>query len=231
MIRQQENATFPCCFFSHVVFPPGIGLPGGKLMAMSWIWVGMLTISLLCGVLNGAGDLGRAAMEGAGKAVSLCVSLTGSLCLWSGFAAVLERSGLQARLARVLTPVLGRLYPTARRDKAAMGALCGNVTANFLGLGSAATPLGIEAVRRMQALSGSDAASDEMCRLVVMNTASIQLLPTTVAALRASLGAAAPFDILPAVWLTSFFSVSAGLLAAALLRRLGGLRTGRPVRI
>lgn len=188
-------------------------------MAMSWIWVGMLALSLLCGLRGGSGDLGRAAMEGAGKAVTLCVSLTGSLCLWSGFSAVLERSGLQSALARVLGPVLGRLYPTARRDETTMGALSGNVTANLLGLGSAATPLGIEAVRRMQRLAGSDTASDEMCRLVVMNTASIQLLPTTVAALRGSLGAVSPFDILPAVWLTSLLSVSAGLCAAALFRR------------
>ena len=189
---------------------------------MSYLWVCMLALSLFCGLLHGSTDLGRAAMDGAGKAVTLCVSLTGSLCLWSGFAAVLERSGLQAGLSRLLAPVLGRLYPTARRDEATMGALSGNVTANLLGLGSAATPLGIEAVRRMQAQSGSDAASDEMCRLVVMNTASIQLLPTTVAALRGSLGAASPFDILPAVWVTSLLSVSAGLLAAALFRRVSG---------
>ena len=189
-------------------------------MAMSVIWVCMLALSLFCGLLFGAEDLGQAAMEGAGKAVSLCVSLAGSLCLWSGFAAVLERSGLQAGLARLLSPLLGRLYPSARRDPAALGALSGNVTANLLGLGSAATPLGIAAVRRMQALSGSEAATDEMCRLVVMNTASIQLLPSTVAALRGSLGSAAPFDILPAVWLSSLLSVSAGLFAAALLRRV-----------
>lgn len=188
-------------------------------MAMAYIWVGMLALSLFCGLLYGSADLGRAAMEGAGKAVTLCVSLTGSLCLWSGFAALLERSGLQAGLARLLSPLLGRLYPTARRDEAAMGALSGNVTANLLGLGSAATPLGIEAVRRMQSRAGGDAATDEACRLVVMNTASIQLLPTTVAALRGSLGAVAPFDVLPAVWVTSLLSVSAGLLAAGLFRR------------
>ena len=189
-------------------------------MAMSWIWVGMLALSLICGLHNGVSDLGRAAMEGAGKAVTLCVSLTGSLCLWSGFASVLERSGLQRGLARILSPVLGWLYPTARRDSLTMGALSGHVTANLLGLGSAATPLGVEAVRRMQRHSGSGTASDEMCRLVVMNTASIQLLPTTVAALRGSLGAASPFDILPAVWVTSALSVTAGLIAAALFRRL-----------
>ena len=187
---------------------------------MSYIWVGFLTLSLLCGLLHGSADLGVAAMEGAGKAVTLCVSLTGSLCLWSGFSAVLERSGLQAGLARLLAPALGRLYPTARRDPVTMGALSGNVTANLLGLGSAATPLGVEAVRRMQRLAGTDTATDEMCRLVVMNTASIQLLPTTVAALRGSLGAVSPFDVLPAVWVTSILSVTAGLIAASCFRKV-----------
>ncbi|MBQ3216703.1 MAG: spore maturation protein A, partial [Oscillospiraceae bacterium] len=84
---------------------------------------------------------------------------------------------------------------------------------------NAATPMGIETVKRMKTLSGSESATDEMCRLIVMNTASIQLLPTTVASVRASLGAASPFDILPAVWLTSVCSVSAGIIAAKLMGR------------
>lgn len=189
-------------------------------MTMSWLWVAMLALALFCGLLNGTEDLGRAALSGAGRAVELAVGLTGSLCLWSGFGVLLERSGLRAGLARLLAPLLGRLFPTARRDPETLGSLSANVTANLLGLGSAATPPGIAAVRRMRALSRSDGATDEMCRLVVLNTASIQLLPTTVAALRGSLGAAAPFDILPAVWVTSLLSVAAGLGAAALLQRL-----------
>ena len=188
-------------------------------MVMSYVWVVLLALSLFCGLLNEAPDLGRAAMAGAARAVELGLGLTGSLVLWSGFGTLLERSGLQRGLARLLSPLLGRLFPTARRDPATMGALCGNVTANLLGLGNAATPLGIRAVCRMRAVSRTDAATDEMCRLIVMNTASIQLLPTTVAALRGQLGAEAPFDILPAVWLTSALSVTAGLTAAAVLRR------------
>lgn len=188
-------------------------------MTMSCLWVGMLALALFCGVLNGTGDLGGAALEGAGRAAELALGLTGSLCLWSGFGVLLDRSGLRAGLGRLLAPVLGRLFPTARRDPQTLGALSANLTANLMGLGSAATPPGIAAVRRMKALARSDGATDEMCRLVVLNTASVQLLPTTVAALRASLGAAAPFDILPAVWLSSALSVTAGLAAAALLQR------------
>ena len=188
---------------------------------MSLVWVAMLALSLVFGLLTGRGAaLGGAAMEGARKAITLGISLAGSLCLWSGFAALLKKSGLQRVLTRLLSPLLGRLYPTARRDAETMDALCGNVTANLLGLGSAATPLGVAAVRRMKLLSGGDEASDEMCLLIVMNTASIQLLPTTVASVRAGLGAAAPFDILPAVWLSSLLSVSTGILAAKGLGRL-----------
>lgn len=184
-------------------------------MAMAWIWCGMLLLAVLVGMWNGhMSDVAAAVMEGARQGAELGLTLAGPLCLWSGLAAVMEKSGLSAALTRLLRPLLGRLFPRTSRDRRAMGSLCGNFTANLLGLGNAATPMGIEAVRRMRELTGTDRASDEMCRLVVLNTASIQLLPTTVAALRAGLGAAQPFSILPAVWVTSVLSVTAGLLAA-----------------
>lgn len=215
------NGGVPAPFGTHLPASARISFPERKVlqMVMSYVWSFLLALCLFCALLTGAPDLGQAAMAGAARAVALGLGLTGSLVLWSGFGTLLERSGLQRGLARLLSPLLGRLFPTARRDPETMGALCGNVTANLLGLGSAATPLGIRAVRRMQALAQTETATDEMCRLIVMNTASIQLLPTTVAALRGQLGAAAPFDILPAVWLTSALSVTAGLTAAAALRR------------
>lgn len=187
---------------------------------MSYIWVALLGLALGCGLLRGGEDLGRAALDGAGRAVELALGLAGPLLLWSGFSELLERAGLRAGLGRLLGRPLARLFPAAGRDPETMGALCGCVTANVLGLGNAATPLGIEAVRRMRAASGGEAASDELCRFVVLNTASVQLLPATVAVLRGSLGAAAPFDILPAVWVSSVLSVAAGLAASSLLRRV-----------
>lgn len=188
-------------------------------MAMSLIWTGMLLTAVVCGIVNGQGAaLASAAMEGAQNAVRIALSIAGPICLWSGFGVLLQKSGVGRLLEWLLHPVLCRLFPSACKDKEAAGAISANVTANMLGLGNAATPMGIAAVRRMKALSGQQSASDEMCRLIVLNTASLQLLPTGVAALRASAGAAAPFDILPAVWLTSVCSVSAGLLAAYLLR-------------
>lgn len=114
---------------------------------------------------------------------------------------------------------LGAAVLTGQTGALTAAALEGAASAIRLALGNAATPMGIAAVRRMQQRSGSARATDEMCRLIVLNTASIQLLPTTVAAVRAANGAAAPFDILPAVWLTSVCSVTAGLLAAFLFGR------------
>ena len=189
-------------------------------MAMSYVWCLLLLASVIYSVFAGtAAATGAAALTGAQSGVTLGLSIAGSLCLWSGLSRVMEKSGLAARLAALLRPLFRRLFPVSSGDAAALQNLSGNFTANLLGLGNAATPLGIAAVRRMQTLSGSQDASDEMCRFIVLNTASIQLVPATVAAVRTSLGAANAFDILPAVWLTSLCSVSAGLLAAKLLSR------------
>ena len=189
-------------------------------MVMGMIWMVLVVTAVIAAALEGnLGALSPAVMEGASSAIKLALSLAGALCLWSALAKLMERAGALRGLARVMRPVFRRLFPQASRDKTAMGYLCANVSANLLGLGNAATPMGIAAVKRMQELAHTRTATDEMCRLIVMNTASIQLLPTTVAAVRASLGAAAPFDILPAVWVTSALSVTAGLLAARLFRR------------
>ncbi len=189
-------------------------------MVMTYIWSGMVLLSLLFGVINGAAtEVGTAAMEGAAAAAELCFSLLGALCLWSGVMEIMRDCGLADALARLFRPVLRRLFPKASDDRETLFALSANISANLLGLGNAATPMGVQAVQRM-ARNQNGIASDEMCRLVVLNTASIQLIPTTVAALRASCGAAAPFDILPAVWFSSSLALAAGLLACALFRRL-----------
>ena len=186
-------------------------------MAMSWLWAGMVALSVLCGTVNGRmAEVSAAALEGAGAAVELCLGMLGSVCLWMGVMELMERCGLAGGLARLLRPVLRRLLPKASADTETLAAVSANVSANLLGLGNAATPLGIRAARRMARSGG--VADDVLCRLVVLNTASIQLLPTTVAGIRAACGSAAPLDILPAVWLSSTLSVTAGLLAARALQ-------------
>lgn len=189
-------------------------------MTMAWIWTGMAVLSILCGLATGRGELvAAAAVEGAQAAVELCVSIAGMLCLWTGVMEVMRRSGLAEGLSRLLRPVLSLLFPQVSGDRGVMDSISANVSANLLGLGNAATPLGIEAVRRMERKSPGT-ASDAMCMLVVCNTASIQLIPTTVASVRAAAGSSSPFDILPAVWLASALSVGVGIAACKLLARI-----------
>lgn len=186
-------------------------------MAMTWVWSGMVIISLLFGVLTGTLDaVASAALEGAESAIELSLSMAGIICLWSGVMEIMHVCGLSQKLANLFHPILRRLLPEASRDPETLAAVSANVSANLLGLGNAATPLGIQAARRMARGCGG-VASNELCLLVVLNTASIQLLPATVASLRSASGCRTPFDILPSVWLASILSVAAGLVTAKLL--------------
>ena len=189
-------------------------------MLLNFIWFGLILLAFAADLLSGTPFVsGMAGLSGARAGLELALTLAGPVCLWSGVSQAMERAGLTERLCAALRPVLRRLFPVCAEDPDGFWSLCGNLSADLLGLGNAATPLGIRAAQRMQALSGDQKASDEMCLLVVMNTASLQLVPSTVAAVRAQLGAAHAFDILPAVWLASACSVGAGILAAKGLRR------------
>lgn len=188
-------------------------------MVMSWIWTLILIFSVVASFILGNGNaLAAAVPKGAQAGLELAFSLAGSICLWSGVGKLMEKAGLTAILSRIFSPLLGRIFPSFRRDPILAGHLSSNVCANFLGLGNAATPMGIQAAKRMA--NGQNIATDELCRLIVLNTASIQLIPANVAAIRSQLGSASPFDILPAVWVTSIFSAGMGLMAAWFLGRI-----------
>lgn len=188
-------------------------------MAISLFWTVSVLISLMYAVVTGRADaMGSAAMEGACAAVELCIAMGGVICLWSGVIELLERAGAAAVVRRLLRPILGRLFPLSARDGETFGALCANVSANLLGLGNAATPAGIRAAKGMHALG----AENELTRLVVLNAGSIQLLPTTVAAVRAAAGCSAPFDILPCVWISSLCAAAAGLAVSRVLEGRAG---------
>ena len=186
-------------------------------MVMSWIWTGFILISLIFSTFEKTGGtLAAAVLEGAQAGATLAMSMAGAICLWSGVGKLMEAAGITAILSRLLSPLLHRVFPSTKTDTALAGDLSANICANFLGLGNAATPMGISAARR---LKRGSTATDELCRLIVLNTASIQLIPANVAAVRASLGCATPFDILPAVWLSSLISASLGVTVAWLCGR------------
>lgn len=190
-------------------------------MVMSWIWTLMMAVSLIAALFLGRGsELATAITQGSQAGVTLALSMAGSICLWTGVGKLMEKAGLAAILSRCLSPLLRRIFPSYKTDTSFAGSLSANVCANFLGLGNAATPMGIQAAQRLAARSKDGVATDELCRLIVLNTASIQLIPANVAAVRASLGCITPFDILPAVWITSLCSAGLGVASAWALGRL-----------
>ncbi len=189
-------------------------------MIMSCIVTCLLLISVVVGLLTGQAEaVASATLSGGRDAVDLCLSLAGMLCLWSGVMEVMAQCGLAEKLAKFLSPLLGLLYPgVSARAKEGISA---NFSANLLGLGNAATPLGIQAAKELARESGTPGvASHSLCLLVVCNTASIQLIPTTVATLRAGAGSQNPMEILPCVWLTSLASVTVGVVACQIFAKL-----------
>ena len=189
-------------------------------MVMSWIWTGMVAIALVSALITGNGsDLSASVIKGAQSGITLALSMAGSICLWTGVGKLMEHAGMTGKLSRLLRPLLGRIFPSVKKDRQLENYLSANVCANFLGLGNAATPMGIQAAQRL-AQGRNGIASDELCKLIVLNTASIQLIPANVAAVRSSLGCASPFDILPAVWVTSLCSAGLGVTAAWFLGKV-----------
>lgn len=190
---------------------------------MNIIFAGIILFSFVFAALTGRmPQLSEAAMGQAGEAVTLVLSLTGMLCLWSGLMRIAQESGLTDLLSRALSPVTKRLFKGLRPNGEAISAITMNLIANFLGLGNAATPLGIRAMCEMvREQRANGVATNDMAMFVVVNTASIQLIPTTTAMLRMQAGSPAPLDILPATWIASILSVAVGIVMARLLASLG----------
>lgn len=188
---------------------------------MNYIWGGIMVISVLLSLVNGTTkEVSDAFLSGAASAVELIVTMLGMMCLWSGIMNIAEQGGLTAILAKAFRPVLSKLFPQYKNDEKTSAAICSNVTANLLGLGNAATPLGLEAMRRMnEGNKNLHTANNSMVMFVIINTASIQLIPTTISIMRQSAGAQTPMDIAPCVWISSAFALAVGVTMAKILER------------
>ncbi|MDR2656869.1 MAG: hypothetical protein LBB86_03475 [Oscillospiraceae bacterium] len=184
---------------------------------MNWIWAGMAAVGIIWGLITGQqASLTQGVLQGAVDAVALCVKLAGGFALWSGLLAILEQCGAVERLAKAAEPLLRRLFPGA--GLAARQSIAMNMIANMFGLGNAATPQGLDAMRRMGLESSSDIATDAMCMFLVINASSIQLFPTTVIAMRAAAGSAAPASIVSATLISSGVSTLVGIAACLIMR-------------
>lgn len=198
---------------------------------MKWIFTILILLSVLFGALNGRiGAVSSAAISECSNAIQLALTLAGSICLWNGLMRVALKSGLTEKIAAFLSPLTTRIFRGMGKASYAMQLITMNMTANLLGLGNAATPLGLSAMTELAkdtpaGLQGT--ANDNMLLFVVLNTASIQLVPTTIAVLRLKYGSDNPMDIIPAVLIASLASVTVALSLAKLLNRLFPAKAAR----
>ncbi len=188
---------------------------------MGFIWGGMILAAFLFGLITGNVEtVAQSALKGAENAVTMSMGLLGMMCFWSGLLEIAKRAGLTEKLAACIRPLTKILFPRLKSGAPAITAIVMNMTANFLGLSNAATPLGLAAMAELDKINPQkDRASDEMCMFVVINTASITLIPSTVIALRASTGSNDPFSIIVPVWICSILSLFVGVTVAKLLSK------------
>jgi spore maturation protein A len=188
---------------------------------MGLLWTALVAAAVAVAAAKGRmAEVTAAAMESAGKAVTLALALAGVMALWLGLMKVAEEAGLVSALARLARPLLARLFPEVPPDHPAMGAIVMNVSANVLGLGNAATPFGVKAMQALEELNPrKGTASDAQALLCALNTASVQLVPATIIALRAAAGSAAPAEVLGPTIVASLCGVTVAVTAAKLLAR------------
>jgi spore maturation protein A len=186
---------------------------------LNYIWLGMLMIGFIVSLLNGNVEaVTQAALDSSGKAIELIIGLAGITCLWTGIMEIAEKGGLIQIISKFLRPVLSFLFPNIKKDHPAMGAIVMNLAANFLGLGNAATPLGLKAMKELQKLNtDKDRATNAMCMFLVLNSQSVQLIPATLIAIRMRAGSGNPTEIIGVVWLVSSLSAITGITLAKIL--------------
>ncbi len=189
---------------------------------MNVIWTALISLSFIISLFTGKIEqTASAAMEGAASAVETALSVLGVMCFWMGMMRIAEKANLLNRFSNWIKPLVLKLFKGIKRDET-RNAVVMNITANLLGLGNAATPLGLKAMELMDRENGKKGiATNDMCLFVVLNTASIQLIPTTLFALRASYGSEKPYIVLPCVWLVSISAATLGILVAKRFGRRG----------
>ncbi len=183
----------------------------------------MIFISFAFALMTGnMSALSGAILDGASKAVTLSISLCGIMCLWGGVMSALTAAGVTDAMSRLLRPVLRLAFPDAFRSGTAVGEITACVGANLLGLGNAATPLAVAAMKKMRETSLSSTATDDMVTLTVLGTSSFNLFPSTIIALRRAAGSADPYSVIVPIWITSalccVFSVTLCRILASLSR-------------
>ncbi len=190
---------------------------------LNYIWAFLIIIAVITGFFTGRiSFVAEAAISGAGEGASLIFSMLGVMCFWTGILEIAEKGGVIRGIATLLRPITKLLFPRLEKNDPATGAIVMNMAANLLGMGNAATPLGLRAMQLLDKKnSGRKRASEEMCMFVLVNTASLQLLPTTIMLLRQNTGSASPGEIIFPVWVVSLSALLVGVLSAKFFQKRG----------
>lgn len=179
-----------------------------------------MLISIAVSLVNGTGEkLASALADGANEGVKLALSIAGIMAFWTGIMKVAEASGFTNVVAKVFSPLIGRLIPEAKKDKKVCSAVTMNMTANFFGMGNAATPLGLNAMKKLHNYSDKTNATNSMCMLAVINCASIQLIPSTLMAVRSAMESRNPGEIIVPIWIVSILTFATGVLLCKIFGR------------
>jgi len=190
---------------------------------LNYIWAGLLIFGFITAIINGRVDMAtKAAMDSAKAGVNLGIELIGVVCLWSGLMSVAEKGGLVKAFTKALTPLMKKIFPEIPHKHKAVGAMVMNMAANFFGLGNAATPFGLKAMTELQKLNtDKGTATDAMCMFLVINTATLQLVPATVIALRSAAGSVNPTEIMLPIWISSIVAFTLGIIICKLFAKVG----------
>jgi len=187
------------------------------------LWPIFLIISIIYAILSGnIGELNNSIFEAAENAVQLTITFFGTICLWNGIMQIAMKSSLVDTISKLLNPLIKLLFPDIKRGGKIHKEISMNMTANMLGLGNAATPLGLRAMKSMQEINPQkDRLSNSMAMFIIINTASIQLIPTTVIAIRQSLGSSEPSQIILPVWIVTIIAAITAILVGNFIIKLG----------
>lgn len=187
------------------------------------LWPVFIIISYVYALFSGNLEkINNGIFESASSAVELTLTFFGTITLWCGIMQIAKDSSLSKKLAKALKPLMKLLFPDVNENEPAHEEISLNIIANFLGLGNASTPLGLKAMESLQKKNpNKNVLSNSMAILVLLNTASIQLIPTTVIAIRTSLNSSNPTSIIFPVWVSTFFAAFIAILVAKILIKLG----------
>lgn len=186
---------------------------------MNYLWGFMILISLAFSVVGGnVAETMEAGFKGAEEAIWVVMSFAGVMCLWTGFLKAAEVVGVTKIFKKLLSPIMRVLFPRLDRKSKAYEYMTMNITANLLGLGNGATPMGIKAMGELD--KGGKSPTDEMCMFMVLNTAAFQIIPSTILALRSTFGSDDAFLVVVPIWITSGISLLAGILTVFITMKI-----------